>query len=1360
MANPWYHENYPIFTQPANNRWLLDFRTAHGSLQNWRWLRTDSTPLATEHNLKCQFVNFIDDIYRTKFYMRRLNNGRYWQFFVRMSFSMIWWNTQNDAGVLQVARDIDPTDRAVEIPIDEIFSNRMREGRPNRSRFLRMLMAHVARTRQDIGTGLFNSAGQGEYGKLLYKLQSLTLQLIPSPQYYSTLAEVDFWRIDQPYFNDVLDCMDHTLVVEDSTMQNILNILLLPLPTGGRNTIDLATSRSKRRVFHKPPNSPDNLCVPMCLVLGVAKVDRQIYLRRHVPMWVLEAKKLIGIAREEAEEEFKPLLELSYIKESGIDVMNKDLMIVLENAVNTGVHILDMMCNTLYTPHIRCETPIRCAVDTRPGSINPGHMSLISKWNRFQFNGKHSCLKCNRKFSRATHLLYHTTNHSCMQCGRCKTFFKDINVKRNHFCPKLAKQIRPTHRFGENTSISCDLDEVVEAIELEEMEIDVTNLEQEDNASNLTILGIKQLPKRNNDLKHDYWIALDIESVQSGDAKLVDPGVHTPHVKRHLPCAIGLRFMDEDSVDHDVIPFIKNNSVIIQKAVEYEDRFTIDILEVTHSIIIWGPMCTLGLTLLLEEIQPYYTDMIRHIIEIKTSMRKDAQKAFQQQYREAVVPLIAHNGSRYDAPILLHEFILLLGQNAITSYCEPSNLVSRGTAYLAFRILGRNKIEDQEEQQILKASGQDYVGYQFLDSYRFLAHSLDNLGKTFGCNVEKGIFPYAWLQDHSQIGRVYELSSEDPTEETLLLLDKQDTPDVIRPPNRFDFSSGEGHHLVTDYRCLSYEEWKQFCEKRNYSYNVYEEIKHYLQLDIILLSEVWAKFRSKTLDRYSIDANTCISAPSLALRSFMSRLPHRNLATTITKELWQQIRESKMGGHTEPLARFATLDPMLAAKYNDIPMYMIMPWDANSLYPSLMASAWFPVGEPILHNASHEMEWLVDYFQDAENLEVPTLIPTDPSTPFGDCCAYTFEPPCTPFGFICVKVIPPNDILYAPLGERVKSEDDGYTRLEFNLLPKDKAIYFTEELKIAVKLYGYRVEEVYWWLEFGSSNDVFRDFVQEVYCARLAAKEEGDIITSEMEKIQMNSLFGKMLQDSDKFTNVNFVFNDQQVLQLVDNENELVMSFDTLRSGECARVVSKYIGPDKKSDIYIKTLAPVGVAILSWSRTFMAMFTKDLQVACPNARILYTDTDSLYVAFPTEESWNNSSQLQERYMGNKKLMHFKPEAKEKQIISFCAVTPKCYSYQMRKEEYSEEVEDHFKVKGVSQRYNENVLSFQAYLDQVFNPCAPPLMGSTFNISQRKPLQLYSSRSEKVVLTNRLTKRAWLPDHPIFTYPHGHKALIV
>jgi hypothetical protein len=426
-----------------------------------------------------------------------------------------------------------------------------------------------------------------------------------------------------------------------------------------------------------------------------------------------------------------------------------------------------------------------------------------------------------------------------------------------------------------------------------------------------------------------------------------------------------------------------------------------------------------------------------------------------------------------------------VGTGQLSEWAAPAHVVSRGTAYLSFSLYARNNLADPEEQERQARDKTAYVGYRFLDSFRFMAHSLDSLAKTFGCAEGKGDFPYVWLQHPAQLGRVYTVWDNRPdlTSDELQKLDVCDTNDLDRAPNRFDFPSGSGTHPVTGYPCMSWEEWADFCNDDEVALRGFVPLKalrKYLDKDLIILSEVWGTFRTQTLDRYDIDPNTCVSAPSLALRAFMARLKHRNLATLITRSLWNHLQEAKMGGHTEPLARFATCDPERAAAHNDVPMHMIMPWDANSLYPSMMATAWFPGGKPILYKCQvpEHTATMATVWEELQAPAAPRLIEPPPER--REICAWVFAPPEGCYGFVCVDIEPPDDILYAPLGERIESEEDGYTRLEFNLLPKTQAVYFTEELKVAIVRYRYKVTRLHWYLAFQPTNDLFREFIEEV----------------------------------------------------------------------------------------------------------------------------------------------------------------------------------------------------------------------------------------------------------------------------------------
>jgi hypothetical protein len=285
----------------------------------------------------------------------------------------------------------------------------------------------------------------------------------------------------------------------------------------------------------------------------------------------------------------------------------------------------------------------------------------------------------------------------------------------------------------------------------------------------------------------------------------------------------------------------------------------------------------------------------------------------------------------------------------------------------------------------------------------------------------------------------------------------------------------------------------------------------------------------------------------------------------------------------------------------------------------------------------------------------------------------------------------------------------------------------------------------------------------QIFAERMEAKAAGNTTMSELLKLWMNALFGKMLQDDQRFRDVHFAFTDEDVLRIVDSSNDLLTGFDQLRFGDAARLSSKYIGPDKQQDLYVTTLAPIGVAVLAYARLYMAMFLNDLSHCSPGAFLLYTDTDSFYVAFPSEQDYADAAFVLDRFAGDKKLMQFKPEVGENDIISFAATTPKVYALQLRREAFKEGGEGpdrvcKYKIKGVTLTYNSHLLDFESYCKQIFDPDAEPLVGSAVGLCQRAPLQIYTQGTEKTVLTNHLTKRGWLKENPAVTFPHGHAML--
>ncbi len=839
-----------------------------------------------------------------------------------------------------------------------------------------------------------------------------------------------------------------------------------------------------------------------------------------------------------------------------------------------------------------------------------------------------------------------------------------------------------------------------------------------------------------------------------------------------------MRFMYRSEADYGVIPALLESQTIRNGSMdEGGPGYAITVYEDACSVIVWGVNCVLGWSLLLDELRSsYYTDCVRSDLKSRISNRptKQPEKTLATLMARVAVPLLAHNGSKYDVPLLFNDIFMNITNPLGAHIPMPVNHIVRGTSHLAARWMCGNARRPMTADELLArqegdkstwiCDGDGLVGYMFRDSCRFLTASLDRLGKEYECTVVKGIFPYTWLYSFNQLYHSYRLVHDDP------LPSVAEVEDLERPPCRFDFSSGSGENPLTGYPCLSVEEWYDFIDKETDEEGYYspkDHIEHYLLADIALLSEVWSKFRSGQIKDYGVDPFSCLSSPSLAHKIFMKGKNKRTikLCSYITNACYEQIKGAKMGGHTEAMQRFATTNPHLLEKYglsDDFLYKYIDGVDVNSLYPSVMCVAHMPVGEPTLYNKPTELEVIMQMLKPDQ-----VIPPRFTNNPDDHASAFSFAPPSNTYGYMMVDITMPDDVMYSPLGERVIDPVDGFQRLEFNLLSKNKMVIFSEELKSAIAYYGCRVTRVHWFLEFKHSDQVFSDFVTTHYKQRLEERAAGNNIKANEKKLLMNSLFGKMLQDTELFREIFFVKSADELDKLMADPTTRVLRCDTLRCGEVARITTKKLGPLKKSELYLTTMAPVGMAILSYARTVMAIMIADLQKACPNITYLYTDTDSFYYALKSEADFLALKPTLSKYLGNR-LMESKYEYDQGSINGYAAIGPKTYTLLLDNNTSNNppdyypplsELAPKFKMKGIRQSLNADLICFDAYMQQLLDKESEPLIGRQFAIVQRAPLQLYSLNNPKKLLDKHYRKRAWLPEDPLRTYPKGHKVLL-
>ncbi|UZO27485.1 uncharacterized protein OCT59_019678 [Rhizophagus irregularis] len=140
--------------------------------------------------------------------------------------------------------------------------------------------------------------------------------------------------------------------------------------------------------------------------------------------------------------------------------------------------------------------------------------------------------------------------------------------------------------------------------------------------------------------------------------------------------------------------------------------------------------------------------------------------------------------------------------------------------------------------------------FKYIDSMQFMASSLANLAKNLGtdkpltkrhfssehidlitCN---GVYPYEYIDSHDRF------------KETEL-------------PSIHDFHSTLGGKITQDNYKYAQKVWKEFGCK-----NLGEYHDLYLKTDVLLLTDVWTKFRQTAMHHYGLDPSHYVSAPALS----------------------------------------------------------------------------------------------------------------------------------------------------------------------------------------------------------------------------------------------------------------------------------------------------------------------------------------------------------------------------------------------------------------------------------------------------------------------------------------------------------------
>ena len=296
------------------------------------------------------------------------------------------------------------------------------------------------------------------------------------------------------------------------------------------------------------------------------------------------------------------------------------------------------------------------------------------------------------------------------------------------------------------------------------------------------------------------------------------------------------------------------------------------------------------------------------------------------------ISVFFHNLTGYDS----HLFIKKLGVTAGTIDCIPNN----EEKYISFsKTIKTGEYKDKEGET--KDKNFKIV---FKDSLKFMALSVEalvnNLSKDDFKNLEKyftpeqikllkqkGFYPYEYMDNIEKL--------KDP-----------------KPPPQKAFYSkltGEGISNINYYHVLKV--WRTFKMK---NFKTYHEI--YNKTDVLLLADVFEKFRDICLKNYGLDPVYYFTAPGLAWDA-MLKMTGINLELLNDVDMLLMIEKGIRGGVSMVSNRYGKANNKYMKDFNESELSkFLMYFDANNLYGGAMSEK-LPV---------HNFKWMTN--KEIENL--------------------------------------------------------------------------------------------------------------------------------------------------------------------------------------------------------------------------------------------------------------------------------------------------------------------------------------------------------------------------------------------------------
>ena len=593
---------------------------------------------------------------------------------------------------------------------------------------------------------------------------------------------------------------------------------------------------------------------------------------------------------------------------------------------------------------------------------------------------------------------------------------------------------------------------------------------------------------------------------------------------------------------------------------------------------------------------------------------------------------------------------------------------------------------------------------RFIDSFKFMAASLDSLVK----NLPKESF--------KNLTEFYE------GKQLKLLLRKGVFPydwfDNFGKLSSRSLPPKEAFHSILNDSGISEEDY-QHAQKVWETFNMktmrdYHDL--YLKSDVLLLSDVIENFRDVCLDNYHLDPAFYYTAPGLAWDACL-KITKIELELLHDYEMLMMVEKGIRGGVSMISTRYGKANNPYMKDYDpDQPTKFISYLDANNLYGWAMC-------KPL---PTKGFRWMTkEEMKDWKSM--PCILEVDLTYPEKLHDLHN-DYPLAPERLIVNKV----------------------EKLIPNLNDKTKYVIHHETLKLYLSL-GLKLTKIHRGITFKESAWL-KPYID--LNTNLRAKAQNDF-EKDFFKLMNNSVFGKTMENIRNRVDIRLVTRESQAKKLTCKPN---YQHHTIFCENLTAVHMKKVSLKFNKPVYL------GMSILDLSKTLMYDFHYNYikPKYGENAKLLFTDTDSLAYEIETEDFYRDiSSDVKSKFdtsnypkdhpsgiltgVNKKVIGMFKDEASGKQIAEFVGLRAKLYSYRVE-ESYEEK-----KCKGVKKAVIKKTITFNDYKNCLFDN--KPAMRK-MNVIRSHLHTMYTETVNKIALSPFDDKRLIREDN-IHTFAYGH-----